>query len=128
MSQKSESEVFSLIQDPPAEVIQKINNTSSEQKSSKRQFLPVTEESVDSFVIEQENKGTARKTLSDMITLTQFFETKQEQRNIYEIPPNELSAWLSQFCVSVRKADGEDYESSSLRGMMCSFDKSSETS
>jgi hypothetical protein len=86
MSQKSETEDFSLIQDPPTEVIKKINNTSSEQKSSKRQFLPVTEKSVDSFVIEQENKGTARKTLSDMRTLTQFFETKQEQRNIYEIP------------------------------------------
>ena len=86
MSQKSESEVFSLIQDSPAEVIQKINNTCSEQKSSKRQFLPITKESVDSFDIEQENNGTARKTLSDMRTLTQFFETKQEQRNIYEIP------------------------------------------
>ena len=58
-----------------------------------------------------------------MRTLTQFFETKQEQRNIYEIPPNELSALLSQFFVSVRKADGEDYERSSLRGMMCSFDR-----
>lgn len=58
-----------------------------------------------------------------MKTLIQFFETKQEQRNIYEIPPNELSALLSQFCVSVRKADGEDYEPSSLRGMMCSFDR-----
>ena len=63
-----------------------MNNTSSEQKSSKRQFLPITKESVDSFVIEQENNGTARKTLSDMRTLTQYFETKQEQRNIYEIP------------------------------------------
>jgi hypothetical protein len=61
--------------------------------------------------MEHEHKGTARKTLSDMRTLTQFFEMKQEQRNIYEIPP------------SVRKADGEDYERSSLRGMMCSFDR-----
>lgn len=81
MSQKRVTEVVSLIQ-----VIQNMNNTSSEQKSSKRQFLSVTEESVDSFVIEQENKGTARKTLSDMRTLSSFFDTKQEQRNIYEIP------------------------------------------
>jgi hypothetical protein len=30
---------------------------------------------------------------------------------------------VSQFFVSVRKADGEEYEPSSLRGMMCSFDR-----
>jgi hypothetical protein len=55
-------------------------------KSSKRQFLPVTEESVDSFVMEQEHKGTARKTLSDMRTLTQSLKRNKNKEIFMKSP------------------------------------------
>ncbi|XP_076081788.1 uncharacterized protein LOC143052605 [Mytilus galloprovincialis] len=95
----------------------------SSKASKPRQFVPVDESTVEQFVKDQENQGTARKNISDMRTLTQFLQQKNEKREIYKIPPEELNSLLCQYFFSVRKTDGEEYEPSSLRGMMCSFDR-----
>lgn len=56
-----------------------------------------------------------------MRTLRQFLNEKEENREIQNIPPEELNELLSQFVYSVRKSDGTEYEPSSIRGMICSF-------
>jgi hypothetical protein len=58
-----------------------------------------------------------------MRTLRQFLNEKEENREIQNIPPEELTELLSQCFFSVRKSDGTEYEPSSLRGMICSFDR-----
>ena len=40
-----------------------------------------------------------------------------------EISPEELNVYISEFIVSVRRKDGEDFEPSSLRGLVCSFNR-----
>ncbi|CAC5419028.1 unnamed protein product [Mytilus coruscus] len=92
-------------------------------KNKKRQFVTIPEDSIDAFVLDQENKNTARKTQSDIQSLQQFLVTKLETREIYTIPPHELNQILCQFLISVRKDDGDKYEPASLKGMLCSFDR-----
>ncbi|VDI24802.1 Hypothetical predicted protein [Mytilus galloprovincialis] len=92
-------------------------------KTKKRQFVTIPEDSIDTFVLDQENKNTARKTQSDIQSLQQFLVTKLETREIYLIPPHELNQILCQFLISVRKDDGNQYEPASLKGMLCSFDR-----
>jgi len=58
-----------------------------------------------------------------MRTFTQFLKSKNENREIYKIPVNELNNLLAQFFNCVRKSDGEENEPCSLRGMLCSFDR-----
>ena len=41
-----------------------------------------------------------------------------------EIPPKELNAYISKFIITVRKKeDNEDYQPSSLRSLMTSFER-----
>ena len=41
-----------------------------------------------------------------------------------EIPPKELNAYISEFIITVRKKeDNEDYQPSSLRSLMASFER-----
>ncbi len=47
--------------------------------------------SVDEFISEQENKSTAKKTLRDVKLLQLFLVTKNEERNIEDIPTGELN-------------------------------------
>ena len=58
-----------------------------------------------------------------MRTLRQILNEKEENREIQNIPPEELNELLSQFVYSARKSDDTEYEPSSLRGMICSFDR-----
>ena len=58
-----------------------------------------------------------------MRTFTQFLKSKNENREIYKIPVNELNNLLAHFFYCVRKSDYEEYEPCSLRGMLCSFDR-----
>ena len=55
--------------------------------------------------------------------LTVFLQTKGETREIAEIPPAELNELLSEFILSVRTKEGQEYEPSSLRGMVASFER-----
>ena len=46
--------------------------------------------SVDEFISEQENKSKAKKTLRDVKLLQMFLVTKNEERNIEDIPTGEI--------------------------------------
>ena len=65
-----------------------------------------------------------KKTKRDVALLTEFLQTKGEARSeIAEIPPAELNELLSEFILSVRTKEEQDYEPSSLRGMVASFER-----
>ena len=71
------------------------------------------EGSVQTFIEEQENQNTVKKTERDVALLTEFLQTKREPRSeIAEIPPTELNELLSEFILSVRTKEGQDYEPS----------------
>ena len=54
-----------------------------------RQFVPIDEDEVDNFIANQENRGTSKKTTSDLRTLMQFLHTKNEkERHITFQPKN----------------------------------------
>ena len=82
------------------------------------------EGSIETFIEEQENQNTVKKTKRDVAFLTEFLQTKGETRiEIDEIPPAELNEVLSEFILSLRTKEGQDYKPSSLRGMVASFER-----
>lgn len=78
---------------------------------------------VDDFIEANENKNTLKKTASHLKLLTEFLQSKGENRLMHSIPPNELDTYLSNFTVSVRTKNGSEYEPVSLRAMISSFDR-----
>ncbi|CAH3153647.1 unnamed protein product, partial [Pocillopora meandrina] len=66
---------------------------------------------------EHENKNTAQKTERDVRLLERFLKTKDEDRKIEDIPA------ADEFIISVRTEDGNEYEPTSLRSLMASFER-----
>ena len=85
--------------------------------------FPALQKSVNQFIEEQKNKQTLSKTRRDVGLLSEFLKSKQENRKIEEIQPHELNDFLSEFIVTVKRKDGGDYEPSSLRGFIASFNR-----
>ena len=81
------------------------------------------EKSIDDYIIEQQNKNTRAKTTRDLDVklLIEFLREKHEQRNPEDIEAKELNEYLCEFILSVKRKDGKDFESSSLRGLFTSF-------
>ena len=69
------------------------------------------------------NKNTLSKTRRDISLLTVFLNSKNESRRIEEILPKELNEYISESIVAVRRKDGEDFEHSSLRGLICGLNQ-----
>ena len=64
------------------------------------------------------------KTQQTVAFLKEFLTMKNESKLMEEIPPKELNAYISEFIITVRKKDNnEDYEPSSLRSLMASFER-----
>ena len=87
------------------------------------QRFPPLESSVSEFITDQENKNTRAKTERDVKLLKAFLTVKGESRKPEELTPRELNEYLSEFILSVKRKDGEDYEPSSLRGLIASFNR-----
>ncbi|XP_067029817.1 fibroblast growth factor receptor 3-like isoform X4 [Acropora muricata] len=80
--------------------------------------------SVEQFIEDQENENTRKKTQQNVALLEEFLTLRNESRLIEEISPKELNAYTTEFIITVRKKDGnEDYEPSSLRSLMASFER-----
>ena len=80
--------------------------------------------SVEQFIEDQENENTRKKTQKNVALLEEFLTLRNESRLIEEIAPKELNAYIAEFIITVRKKDGnEDYEPSSLRSLMASFER-----
>ena len=52
--------------------------------------------SVDDFISEQENKSTEQKTQRDVKLLQLFLVSKKEEKNIEDVPIEELNEYLSE--------------------------------
>ena len=50
-------------------------------------------------------------------------KTKDEDRKIEDIPAAESNEFISEFIISVRTKDGNEYEPTSLRSLMASFER-----
>ena len=72
---------------------------------------------IDKFIEDLKNKNTLSKTRRDVSLLTEFLNSKSESRRTRK----ELNEYISEFIVAARRKDGEDFEPSSLRGLICSF-------
>ena len=80
--------------------------------------------SVEQFIEDQENENTRKKTQQNVALLEEFLTLRNETRHIEEIATKELNAYIAEFIITVRKKDGnEDYEPSSLRSLMASFER-----
>ena len=88
--------------------------------------FPALQKSVNQFIEEQKNKQTLPKTRQDVSWLAvrvSEIQTRKSAWNIEEIQPEELNDFLSEFIVTVKRKDGGDYEPSSLRGLIASFNR-----
>ena len=80
--------------------------------------------SVEQFIEDQENENTQKKTQENVALLEEFLTLRNESRLIEEIAPKELNACIAEFIITVRKKDSnEDYEPSSLRSLMATFER-----
>ena len=77
----------------------------------------------DQFRKSMANVHTVNKTKGHLKVLRQFLHMKDEHRHIEDIPPAELDVYLSEFVVRVRQTNGEQYEPSTLRGIISSIDR-----
>ena len=75
------------------------------------------EATVDDSIDDQEYKNTGAKTDWDIILLKTFLQTKDESRNVIEIPLGNLDKFLSEFILTVRTKEGKNYEPTFLGGM-----------
>ena len=59
-----------------------------------------------------------------LLCLRNFLRLKDESRSVEEIAPQELSSFINEFIITVRKKENnEDYEPNLLRAMMASFER-----
>ena len=104
---------------PPHPII--VNNVNNHAiKNSRFVQLPI---SPTEFILEKENKRTKAKTTSHIKLITQFLLSKEETRPIEIIPPADLNTYLMEFLLCVRQTNGSEYEPSTLRNMISSFDR-----
>ena len=75
------------------------------------------------FVDQHQNKNTAKKLFYDIALFKRFLAIKKETREIHNIQHSELNPLIANFLLTVRKKDGTEYESSTLRGYVSSIDR-----
>ena len=85
-------------------------------KATASRFVSL-DDTIESFIEGHENPNTVKKTKREVALLTVFLQTKGKTREIAEIPPVELKELPSEF------KEGQEYEPSSLRGMVASFER-----
>ena len=93
------------------------------QSSESSRFLPSTLSDISNFISEHENKNTNGKTTQDLNLIHSYLVSHGEHRRIHEIHPDQLCDYLSGFLFAVHKKDGGEYEPTSLRGFLGSFER-----
>ena len=63
---------------------------------------------VQKFIDNEENSNTRKKTKNVMALLSSFMAKEKENRQVEEIPPQQLDNYLSRFLLSVRKKNGDE--------------------
>ena len=85
--------------------------------------MTLTDEDVERFVEAEANKNTQRKMHSDVILIKSFLPNENETRQLQDIPPPKLDACFSRFLLAVRKKSGDEYEPTTLRGIIASVER-----
>ena len=80
--------------------------------------LPLAE-----FIEEQANKNTLSKTKRDVSLLKEFLRAKEIDKELENIEAKVLDEILCTFIVEVKKKDGGEYEPTTLRSVISSFDR-----
>ena len=64
-------------------------------------------------------KNTKQKTKTDLDVFKRWMKSAlpSDQREIHEIPPNQLNQYLRSFFLTVKQKNGEEYEPESLKGI-----------
>ena len=94
---------------------------SSHSNCRKEKFSHVTDEEKKNFVDDNKNKNTVKKTNQHHRLLKKYLAFVGDTREVEVIPPNELNCILESFFVCVKKDNGDNYEPSTIRGMMGSI-------
>ena len=97
--------------------------TTTHDKQFDTNFLNMDETEILKFVDQQQNKNTAKKSFYDIALFKRFLTIKKETREIHNIQYSELDPLIANFLLTVRKKDGTEYESSTLRGYVSSIDR-----
>lgn len=95
------------------------HKTKVEKEGSRFSLL---EETTDDFIDEQENKNSRANTDRDESLVKTFLQRKIKFSNIEEILLPQLKELLSKLVLTVRIKDVNDYEHTSLRGMVVIFE------
>ena len=85
--------------------------------------FPESSKSTYEFVTDHENKNTMLKTVGHEKLLQTFLKTKQENRELHNIPAFELDNHLAVFVMRIKQKNGSDYEPVTLRSMLGSFER-----
>ena len=90
--------------------------------ASASRFVPL-ELPLDEFIEELSNKNTLSKTNRDVSLLKEFLRAKEVDKEIENLEAKELDEVLCAFIVEVKKKDGGEYEPTTLRSFISSFDR-----
>ena len=79
----------------------------------------LNDDEIKDFLEAQLPKNTKEKTKTDLDIFKQWMKSAlpRDQRQIHEIPPNQLNQYLRSFFLTVKKQNGEEYEPESLKGI-----------
>ena len=80
------------------------------------------DKAVQQFIESNKAIHTVKETSSDLNVWYRWYKSVNERRKLEYIPTSELNCLLSNFFVSVRKKNGENYEPSSLTDLQRSID------
>ena len=82
--------------------------------------IAITPEETHEYVNSMKNKNTVAKTKSDMKRVKDWLFTNGEERELFEIAPNELNMLLAQMFLGLRTLKGTEYEPSTLECIQAS--------
>jgi len=67
------------------------------------------------------NVNTNHKTNSDVNRVTEWFQSKDKFRELYDIPSQELNQLLARLFLNIRKTNGEEYKLDTIKAIQSSI-------
>ena len=97
-------------------------STTSQPETNQINAVQLDDE-ISTFIEENRNKNTVKKTRADLNTFQRLAKTVNETRTIEKIPRTELNNLLTHFVVKIRKQNGEEFEPDALTSFFRSLDR-----
>ena len=83
-----------------------------------------SQEEIETFVKEQKSENTTKKTVSDMKTFQRYLSSiSKGDKEILDLPADDLDHLLAKFFKDVRKINGDEYEPDTLSGFQRSIQR-----